>query len=64
MEEGKAAFCRVGTDRNGAQGGHHAAGAALDRREREEARGYSRTVVTRGGKTLWLAGVTARSPAG
>ena len=28
--------------------------------EREEARGYSRTVVTRGGKTLWLAGVTAR----
>jgi 2-iminobutanoate/2-iminopropanoate deaminase len=28
--------------------------------EREEARGYSRTVVTRSGKTLWLAGVTAR----
>ena len=28
--------------------------------DREEARGYSRTVVTRGGKTLWLAGVTAR----
>ena len=28
--------------------------------EREESRGYSRAVVTRGGKTLWLAGVTAR----